>query len=115
MKSKDKETLGIEETTFFVWGFLKNVQNNELSCSSWIYQNHLLGVILRHDCTFWSNPKVAKSLDMKDPTKELRMETEREKTISVIQIKCKIKSTKFQNKDSFDSNLVEGRHFARVS
>lgn len=51
---------------------------------------------------------------MKDPTKELRMETEREKTISVIQIKCKIKSPKFQNKDSFDSNLVEG-HFARVS
>ena len=45
------------------WGFLKIPQKSGFSCSSWICPNHLVGMILKCPCTFWSNPKVPKSSD----------------------------------------------------
>ena len=45
------------------WGFLKIPQKSEFSCSSCMCPNHLVGMILKCPCTFWSNPKVPKSSD----------------------------------------------------
>lgn len=63
------------------WGFLKISQEAGFSCSSWMYQNHLVGMILRCPCTFLSNQKVLKNVDWKYPREKIEKGKSKVKTL----------------------------------
>ena len=60
------------------WGFLKIPQKSEFSCSSCMCPNHLVGMILRCPCMFWSNPKAPQNSDSRRSPKIKRRGIPRE-------------------------------------